>query len=125
MEQNVFHVGQGSVVKYYFSTRKTMTAGDRVELLTNYGPKYEDIRRQQGYGLKNASGMALGCHESRAARYEYAFEERDIVTNVIHNEIEDKRLSPCEVANILRRLVECSAEPLHILQRREVLTCRQ
>jgi hypothetical protein len=61
IEQNVFIALRCDVVQYIFAT-KTINAGDRVELLANYGPNYEKIRRRLGYGLKNLSGIVLSCH---------------------------------------------------------------
>lgn len=121
----MFHTCVRGVVFYFFFTKKSMMPGERVELLTNYGPRYENIRRHQGYGLKNLNGMALGSSECRAAEYEYAFHDRDIAREVIHNEIEDKRLATSEIVDILETLVERTAIPLHTAQMRETLSQRQ
>jgi hypothetical protein len=124
-DQNVYHTCDRGVVNYHFFTKKTMKPGERVELLTNYGPRYENIRRHQGYGLKNLNGLALGSSESRAAEYEYAFHDRNIAREVIHNEIENKRLATSEIVDVLENLVERTAKPLHMAQMSQTLSRRQ
>lgn len=114
------------VVQYFFVPARPMNIGDKVELLTNYFATYEKIRESKGYGAKNLKGMVRSSEECRAARYEYDFEERDLIEKVVFNSMEQERLSISEVTEILEDLHDHTWEPLEKAYRTtKELTCRQ
>jgi hypothetical protein len=46
-------------IQYYFVPPRALKAGEEIELLTNYGDTYEDVRDRLGYGWNVLNGRAL------------------------------------------------------------------
>ena len=69
--------GEAGAVYYYISIdeQHAMKKGDTVELLVNYGSRYEDVRERKGYGLKNKEGLGHDA-EDKAAKLQRNFSER-------------------------------------------------
>lgn len=69
-------------VYYFINIVKPMKKDEQVELLTNYGEHYEDIRERKNYGLRNMKGETKGDSDPHC-RYGRNLEVRDIVSRTI------------------------------------------
>ncbi|KAL3916105.1 MAG: hypothetical protein SGILL_005332 [Bacillariaceae sp.] len=68
----------GRVVEYLININDIMQKGDQVELLTSYGPVYEEVRQRKGYGLANTKGE-IKSDDDPYCRYERNFDNREVV----------------------------------------------
>jgi hypothetical protein len=82
-KQNVFICHKdGRRVEYFIKVDSPLKKNDRIELLTNYGKVYEDIRERKGYGWRNTH-RGLPSDEDRASELKRNFAEREDAENAI------------------------------------------
>jgi hypothetical protein len=83
-KQNVFICPRdGRAVQYFIKLDSPMKKGEQIELLTNYGKIYEDIREGKGYGYRNLNRGLASDDEDRALALQRKFGHREDAENAI------------------------------------------
>lgn len=83
-KQNVFICHRdGRAVQYFIKLDSPVKKGDQIELLTNYGKVYEDIREEKGYGYRNLNRGLASDDEDPALALQRKFGNREDAENTI------------------------------------------
>jgi hypothetical protein len=83
-KQNVFICPRdGRAVQYFIKLDSPMKKGEQIELLTNYGKIYEDVREGKGYGYRNLNRGLASDDEDPALALQRKFWHREDAENAI------------------------------------------
>lgn len=62
----------GKEINFHYKSKKKIHVGEAIEILTDYGGDYEEVRERRGYGYRNLHS-GLSSDSSLAARIERSF----------------------------------------------------